>query len=337
MLSYVLLECGLDPSFVIGGTVPQLSGGSRSGCGQAFVAEACEFDRSFHNLHPKVAIITNIEEDHLDCYKDIGEIVASFHEFALRVPADGLVIGGGDDPNVLRALTGINSRIELAGLADFPGALAWATRVTGINGGCYSGEVWHNGQIVGNVQLAVAGRHNLINATMAAAAAVACGADIAAVLAALGRFMGVDRRMSVVGQFSGATVVDDYGHHPTEIRATLKALRERFAPKRLFCVFQPHQHSRTRFLLEDFAASFELADFVLIPDIYFVRDSEAERQRVSAADLMQRLTGRGQNALHLREFPAIVEYLKKSVGPGDLVVTMGAGNVWEIGRDLILQ
>jgi UDP-N-acetylmuramate--alanine ligase len=141
--------------------------------------------------------------------------------------------------------------------------------------------------------------------------------------------------MMEVGEFNGAKVVDDYGHHPTEIRATLGALRERYQPKRLFCVFQPHQHSRTRFLLEDFAKSFSAADETLMPDIYFVRDSESEKQRVSSRDLVQRITECGQQAQHIPQFDAIVKYLRANLRGGDLVVTMGAGNVWEIGRDLV--
>jgi UDP-N-acetylmuramate--alanine ligase len=337
MISFALLQCGVDPSFVIGGTVPQLGGGSRSGNGNVFVAEACEFDRSFHNLHPKVAIITNIEGEHFDCYANINDIIASFHNFAKLVPPDGLIIGGGDDARVLAALEGITCQIESAGVADSPGRFAWTTRIVAIDGGNYRGEVFHNDRLLGTLQLSVAGRHNLTNATLAVAACVASGAEPAAAIEALGKFTGVNRRMTLVGSYNGATIVDDYGHHPTEIRVTLKALREKFSPRRLHCVFQPHQHSRTRFLLDDFAASFELADQILIPDIFFVRDSEAERQRVNSADLVQRLAARGQGALHLPEFSAIVDHLKKTVAPGDLVVTMGAGNVWEIGRELICE
>jgi UDP-N-acetylmuramate--alanine ligase len=332
MISFALLECGQDPSFVIGGTVGQLGGGSRSGSGGIFVAEACEYDRSFLSLHPRIALITNIEEDHLDCYKDIDEIVASFRAFAQRVPADGLIIAGGGDRRVLAALGGLGTPIELAALAE---GFSWSTTVLGIDNGCYRGEVSCKGKPLGVLRLSVPGEHNLINATMALAATVACGVEPAAAMDALGRFAGVDRRMSVVGKFHGAVVVDDYGHHPTEIRATLRALRQRFAPRRLFCVFQPHQHSRTRFLLADFASSFGLADETIVPDIYFVRDSEAERQRVSSADLVERVKGNGQNALHLPKFADIVNHLRSSVGEGDLVVTMGAGNVWEVGRDLV--
>jgi UDP-N-acetylmuramate--alanine ligase len=141
--------------------------------------------------------------------------------------------------------------------------------------------------------------------------------------------------MSEVGRVNGAIVVDDYGHHPTEIRATLKALRMKYQPKRLLCVFQPHQHSRTRFLLQDFAESFAQADETIVPDIYFVRDSEAERQRVSSADLVERINANGQRARHLADFKEIVEHLREEATEGDLIVTMGAGNVWEIGRDLV--
>ncbi|MGD1277407.1 MAG: UDP-N-acetylmuramate--L-alanine ligase [Tepidisphaeraceae bacterium] len=339
MISFALLQCGADPSFVIGATVPQLGGGSRSGRGTAFVAEACEYDRSFHNLHPRIAVITNIEPDHLDCYKDLDDIIASFHDFAAAIPPDGLIIAG-DDPPVIRALRGVTARVELAGLSGAPGQ-AWTTRLTGVDAGCYRGEISYNQRPMGTLRLSVAGRHNLINATMAAATAHATLArsgdgrgDPTAILDAISRFAGADRRMSLVGQCNGAAIVDDYGHHPTEIRATLTALRERYAPKRLLCIFQPHQHSRTRFLLEDFAASFELADQVIVPDIYFVRDSQAERQRISSIDLVQRLVARGQTAIFLPQFSAIVDYVRNTAVPGDLIVTMGAGNVWEISRDL---
>jgi UDP-N-acetylmuramate--alanine ligase len=332
MIAYTMLQCGADPSFVVGGTVPQLGGGSRSGLGSAFVAEACEFDRSYHKLQPRVAIITNIEEDHLDCYKDIDEIVGSFRHFARLVPAEGLILANGQDSRVLQALAGLKAPIELVGLV--PG-FSWSTRSTGIVNGCYGGEVSYKGNVVAEMQLCVAGLHNLFNATVAVAACATYGIDPAKAARAIGGFTGVDRRMSEVGAVNGAKVVDDYGHHPTEIRATLKAIREKYQPKRLFCIFQPHQHSRTRFLLEDFALSFSEADETIVPDIYFVRDSEAERQRVSSNDLVERIRLTGQKAQHLPDFSAIVQYLKSEAKAGDLIVTMGAGNVWEIGRDLV--
>jgi UDP-N-acetylmuramate--alanine ligase len=336
MISYALLQCGADPSFVIGGQVPQLGGGgSRSGAGPAFVAEACEYDHSFHHLFPKVAVITNIEEDHLDCYSGIEEIVASFRTFARLVPsADGLIIANGNDARVGQAIGGLGTRVEFVALER---EATWSTRITGNENGCYAGHVLRDNHHVATLKLSVAGTHNLFNATAAVAACAACGGvDPAKAAEAIGSFTGVHRRMTEMGRTSsGALVVDDYGHHPTEIRTTLKALRERYQPKRLFCVFQPHQHSRTRFLLDDFATSFSSADETIVPDIYFVRDSEAERSRVHAADLVARVKNNGQNAIHLPEFPAIIAHLRTEAREGDLVVTMGAGNVWEIGRDLV--
>jgi UDP-N-acetylmuramate--alanine ligase len=332
MISHALIQTGADPSFVVGGTVPQLGGGSHSGRGGVFVAEACEFDRSFHNLRPRVALITNIEEDHLDCYKDIDDIVESFRQFARLVPVDGLILGGGKDRRVIQALSGLKTPVELVAAGE---GFSWSIAVTGIETGCYRGDITYKGRYVGSLAPSVPGEHNLHNATMALAACVACGSVPARVIEAINDFTGVDRRMTVVGTFNGADVIDDYGHHPTEIRATLQALRGKYQPRRLLCVFQPHQHSRTRFLLQDFAASFELADETILPDIYFVRDSEAERQRVSSADLVERITANGQKASHVARFADIVQHLRETAGPGDLIVTMGAGNVWEIGRDLV--
>ena len=342
MISYALLQCGADPSFVVGGTVPQLSGrGSRSGAGRAFVAEACEFDRSFHSLRPRVAVVTNVDGDHFDCYKGIDDIVESFREFARLVPRDGLILANGQDDATRRAVNGLAAPVEWVTVERGPAGEIqperrgeWCTHITGDDAGRYSGQVSFDGRVVARLSLAVAGRHNLFNATMAVAVCRACGVDPAAAADAINAFKGVDRRMTEVGKFAGATVVDDYGHHPTEIRATLGALRERYAPSRLLCIFQPHQHSRTRFLLDDFAASFGQADETIVPDIYFVRDSEDERSRVNAHDLVEKIRGQGRSAVHLPDFARIVQYLRGHAQPGDLIVTMGAGDVWKIGKEL---
>jgi len=333
MTALALLECGLDPSFVVGGTAPQLGGvGSRSGGGDAFVAEACEYDRSFHNLAPTVAVILNIEEDHLDCYKNIYEIIESFRKFSSIVPQGGKIIANGRDANVAKVIMNAGVPVETVSIN---GETTWSVRPRGIINGCHQGQVLLNGVPVATLRLSVAGEHNLMNATMALAAACACGADPEQAAAAISSFKGVDRRMTEMGTFNGATVVDDYGHHPTEIRATLAALREKYAPERLICVFQPHQHSRTRFLLDDFAVSFTAADETILPDIYFVRDSEEERHAVCAQDLAKKIIAAGQNAVHIPDFAAIVSYLKTHARPGDLIVTMGAGNVNEIGAELV--
>ena len=334
MTAYAMLRCGADPSFVVGGTVPQLGGGSRSGRGKSFIAEACEFDRSFHNLRPKVATITNIEADHLDCYKDLDEIIESFRKFASLTPANGLILANATDQRVRKAIAGLVTPVQ--GIAVNAPA-DWSTTVTGIEHGCYRGDVKFMGKPAGKLALSVAGEHNLFDATMAVAACAACDVDPGWAAEALGGFAGVDRRMSEIGRCNEAIVVDDYGHHPTEIRTTLRALRQKYSPKRLICIFQPHQHSRTRFLLDEFAGCFTDADQAIITDIYFVRDSEIERQRISAPDLVARIKRNGQRAVHMSKFDETVSYLKKELRSGDLLVTMGAGNVWEIGRDLTTQ
>ncbi|HEX4796648.1 MAG TPA: UDP-N-acetylmuramate--L-alanine ligase, partial [Humisphaera sp.] len=329
MTAFGMLECGADPSFVVGGTVPQLGGGSRSGNGSTFVAEACEYDRSFHNLHPRIACITNIEADHLDCYKDLDDIIESFRTFAQLVPADGLILANGADPNVGKAIADITAR-KLTVAVGAPAS--WSTKILGEEAGCYRGEVFFESRAVAKLELSVAGQHNLFNATLAVAACSACGVDAAAAASAISQFTGVDRRMTYVGQYNGADVVDDYGHHPTEIRTTLAALRTRYSPRRLICVFQPHQHSRTRKLLDGFATCFADADEAVIADIYAVRDSEEDKAAINSAQLVKRININGQKARHLPDFRAILDYLRAEAREGDLIVTIGAGSVWEIGR-----
>jgi UDP-N-acetylmuramate--alanine ligase len=234
----------------------------------------------------------------------------------------------------LQAINGIPARIELAGFSpDFD----WSVRNVQIVEGLPTGVVFRGNSQVGLLRLSVAGEYNLLNAAMAVAAISAYGISPESAIEALNRFTGVDRRMSIIGHCNGALIVDDYGHHPTEIRVTLAALRQRYMPRRLICVFQPHQHSRTRFLLNDFAASFALADQTIVPEIYFVRDSEAERQSVCAQDLVQRINEHGQLARYIPDFAEIADYLRKTLAEDDLLVTMGAGNVWEIGRKLVEQ
>ena len=332
MIAYALTQCGQDPSWVVGGIVPQLGGGSASGTGTAFVVEACEFDRSFHNLHPTVALINNIETDHLDCYKDLNDIIASFRHFAAMVPATGTVICNGQDANVAQALAGLSCNIQTVG---FSAACTWCAVSTGIPNGCHTANVLHDGVLVAQLQLTVPGIHNLFNATMAVAACVACGVSPAEAAREISGFTGVDRRMTQIGQYHGAVVIDDYGHHPTEIRATLAALRERYNPVKLYCVFQPHQHSRTRLLFDEFTHAFNQADTTIIPDIYQCRDSEEDRRAVTSGKLVEQIRANGQNALYMPDFSSVLKHLMANVTPGDLVLTIGAGNVYEIGRDLV--
>lgn len=333
MAAWVLLRAGADPTYVIGATVDQLGGSSRAGGGPCFVAEACEYDASFLNLRPTQAAILNIEEDHLDYYRDLDAIIEAFRAYASLVPATGRLIVNGEDRHALRAVEGVVAPVETFGTTE---ACRWRARDLKLEDGCYDFEVECGGRSLGRCRLTVPGRHNVYNALAAAAMTIHCGVPAAQALAYLGEFRGADRRMSLRGRVDGITVIDDYAHHPTEIQATLKAVREYYRPDRLWCVFQPHQHSRTRFLMKDFARSFALADKVLLPQIYFVRDSEAERANVSAEDLAAQIRGGGGgDAEFLDTFDNIVHHLRSHVRPGELVITMGAGDVWKIADEYL--
>ena len=200
-------------------------------------------------------------------------------------------------------------------------------------------QVAYKGKKMGRLSLSLAGRHNVGNATVAAAIATHCGVPWDKIVSGIESFRGADRRSQLIGTLpvegGEVTVIDDYGHHPTEIRATLLALREHYRPQRLICVFQPHQHSRTRFLLEDFARSFAHADVTIVPDIFFVRDSDADRKAVNAAMLVERIRTNGREAMYIPTFKEINSYLLKDMRAGDLIVSMGAGPVWEVTDELV--
>jgi UDP-N-acetylmuramate--alanine ligase len=332
MTAYVLTAAGLDPSFVVGAPSPQLAGSSHGGKGSHFVVEACEYDRSFDNLFPHIAAVLNIEEDHLDYYRDIHEITAAFGKFVSQVNPGGLLIIPVADSSCRRAAAQTAASVETYGLevqAD------WTATDIVQQDGHIRFAVAYRRQPVGHLVLNIPGRHNVGNALVAAAIATRCGVTWDSIARAVREFAGVNRRSQWLGCFRQVTVVDDYAHHPTEIRATLLALREHYQPQRLICVFQPHQHSRTRLLLADFARSFNQADLIIVPDIFFVRDTEADRAAVTAQTLVARLRENGREALHIASFEDIVTYLAGSIRPGDLVVSMGAGPVWEVTDGLV--
>ena len=333
MVAYVLSAAGMDPSFIVGATVEQLSGPSGVGQGKHFVAEACEFDRSFLNLHPHYAAVLNIEEDHLDCYQDLDAIVEAFRAFVAGVQTGGVVIANGEDRNVAGATEGAACEVQTFGLTE---TCTWRGVNLQADRGRYSLEARFGGREFCRLALKLPGLHNAYNALAATALLYHAGLGGPAISTHLGRFAGTHRRMTLKGCRQGVTVLDDYAHHPTEIQVTLKAIREHYQPRRLFCVFQPHQHSRTRFLLKDFARSFASADQVLVPDIYFVRDSVREKDYISSQDLVAQIRLNGGAAEYLTDFSQIVSWLREQLREGDLVVTMGAGNVYEVADQVIL-
>lgn len=337
-LTYVLRRAGLDPNFVVGATVGQLGGSSGVGVGRQFIAEACEFDRSFLNLRPRHAAILNIEEDHLDCYADLQAIRTAFGEFARLVPEDGTLVLNGHDPQCALLSAELQAAGRTAPLTfGYDPTFTWSAVAVRLTEGTYSFEVCHRGKVLGRVQPLLAGRHNVLNALAVIALAERCGVTWTALQPGLVEFRGADRRLELRGEVEGVRILDDYAHHPTEIRATLQAARERFSPRRLWCVFQPHQHSRTRFLLSDFAQSFSQADHVLVPDIYFVRDTQRDRELVSAEDLVREIRARGGDAQYLPQFEALSAQLAEAARPGDVVITMGAGNIWKVADELVAR
>jgi len=355
ILAHVLIEAGLDPSFIVGATCPQIGGGSRTGAGRIpgggplagrpglLIAEACEFNRSFHHHRPIIGLINNIEADHLDIYGSLDAVIGAFAEFArLLPPAEegGRLLIAHDGAHRREVTAGLPCEIEDFGFS--PGADYQVVLDAGIR----EVALRRDGRTLATWTSSMPGEHNALNTAAAAILASYCGATWDAIGEAISSFRGVERRMQRLGarRVPGGEVIlyDDYGHHPTEIESTLRALRQHELPRvgeptdqRLICVFQPHQHSRTRFLLEEFATSFEQADMVIVPHIYFVRDSEVEKTRVSAADLVDRLRTRGVAAMHLYPFDAIVEQLEVICRPGDLVVIMGAGPVWQVAREFM--
>ncbi len=333
-LTYCLKAAGIDVNFIIGAEVTQL--GSSSGVGQSnyFIAEACEYDRSFLNLRPKVACILNIEADHLDYYKDENEIVEAFGEFAGGLPPGGVLISNGTDSNVARIIKGLAAdlRCETFGLDSSCNFCAENMRLID---GLYWFDVYHNGELLGATRISLPGEHNILNALAVVSMSVNTGAGSKEILELLGGFTGIDRRLTLKGKFRGVTIIDDYAHHPTEIRASLAAIRQRYSPRRLWCIFQPHQYSRTRFLLEDFAESFKLADVTIVPEIYFVRDTQEAKKEIDSAKLVERIRDNGAEAVFIEGFGPICDYLKKNVRAGDLAVTMGAGDVWKVSDEYI--
>jgi UDP-N-acetylmuramate--alanine ligase len=331
-LAFVLKQAGCDPSFIVGAESEQLGGGSAAGDGPHFVAEACEYDRSFLNLRPQSAVILNIDEDHLDCYQHLAAITEAFARFARLVPRGGLLVLNRQDPNSQAIAADLLADTEWFGIEA---EATWQASDLNLRQGHYEFTVLHRGQPLGRVHLAIPGEHNVGNALAVTALAHRAGVPWAVISEGLHEFRGARRRLEIRGVINGVTVVDDYAHHPTEIRATLRAARERFDPRRLWCIFQPHQHSRTRFLLADFAGSFELADRVVVPKIYFVRDSERERQAVRAADLVEQIRSRGGHAVHISDFSTIIDGLVADLQPGDLAITMGAGDIWKVADELV--
>ncbi|MDW8067585.1 MAG: UDP-N-acetylmuramate--L-alanine ligase [Anaerolineae bacterium] len=332
MIATVLWEAGLDPTFIVGGTLVGPGINARAGGGPHFVIEADEYDRTFLGISPHIAVVTNVEHDHPDCYPTFEDFRAAFAEFVARIPPDGLLVACGDHP-VARELG--QERQARGGRVVFYGrekGAEWTAHQVHANpsGGTDFYAV-RSGRTLGEVRLRVPGEHNVLNALAALAVAEEVGVPFPTARAALSGFRGVARRFEVKGEAEGVVVVDDYAHHPTEIRATLAAARQRFPGRPLWAVWQPHTYSRTKALLEEFAEAFDQADHVVVLPIYAARESDT--LGVSSADVVARMRHPDARVVGSRE--EAVALLGTEVRPGDVVLTLGAGDGDKVGEWLL--
>ena len=329
MLSHICLAADLDPTISVGGILKAIDGNIRVGNSQTFITEACEYTNSFLSLHPKIALILNIDADHLDFFKDLDDIRSSFRKFALRLPEDGCLVINGSIPDLQDITQGLSCRIVTYGT---DGSDYQAADITYNELGFGSFTLIRNGVPAGHFDLMVPGEHNVSNALAALASADLLGVDPEAARAGLVAFTGTDRRFERKGTVAGVTIIDDYAHHPTEITATLKAARN-YPHKTIWCVFQPHTYTRTKALLDDFAKALTLADKVVLADIYAAR--ETDTLGISSSTLQKKIQELGREAYYFPSFDEIEHFLIEHCVHGDLLITMGAGDVVNIGEHLL--
>lgn len=325
MVTHIFLEAGCDPTVMIGGYLPALGAGHRVGKGDTIIMESCEYCNSFLNFYPTVAVILNIEADHLDFFKDLEDIKRSFRAFAELTPADrGTVIVCGDDRNAMEAVAGLPRRMLTFGLHE-------GCDVTAANfqRGWSSFDVVIRGELYCHLDLPLVGRHNCTNALAAAASAWVLGLPGEAVARGLAGFTGAGRRMEYKGTCNGAAVYDDYAHHPGELHALLTSIREKAPGKRVVAAFQPHTYSRTKALFDDFVRELQLADRVLLTEIYAAR--EKNTLNLSAASLAERIEG----AEFCPTLDDLAARLKEIVTADDVVLTIGAGSISQVSNMIL--
>ena len=333
MISCIAAESGIDPTIVIGGEVTSLGGNARNGAGPYVVAEADESDGSFLKFYPHLAVVTNIEDDHLDHYGTEENIYKAFKQFLGNITEGGKAILCADNAKVRRLAQETDKTVLTYGIegedADFV-----AKNITyGVNGTIY--DLYCHNELLTQVHLIVPGRHNVLNSMGAFVAAREMGIAMEKILASLAKFGGAKRRFETKGKIEGVWIVDDYAHHPTEIGVTLKAARQT-QPKRLLCVFQPHRYTRTQLLFDEFCASFVGCDELIIVDIYAAGEDPIEG--VSSAKLAEGIhAATGQKVQYIPRLAKAEEYLQAQAQAGDLIMTIGAGDVFKIGEELVRE
>ncbi|GJL53763.1 MAG: UDP-N-acetylmuramate--L-alanine ligase [Nitrospirales bacterium] len=335
MVATILAQAGLDPTFVVGGKVNAVGTHARLGRSDLLIAEADESDGSFLRLSPSIAVVTNLDREHLDYYGTMDGIQEAFLEFINKIPFYGLAILCADDEWVRGLLPRITKRYQTYGLHDFAGALTPDVYASDMkaNDRAVEFRAHFRGKKLGPFRLPIPGSHNVSNALAAISVALELDVSVDLIRNGLAAFSGVERRFHIRGEKAGIMVVDDYGHHPTEIRATLAASKSAW-DRRVVAVFQPHRYTRTRDLADEFAKAFEQADVVYVTDIYPA--GEADIPGITGELVVEKIRGAGHTSVHWVNGNAdLVEQVKKNLQPGDVVITLGAGDIWKFGKALL--
>ncbi len=331
MVSWIMAQAGLDPTIVVGGKVDCLGGNAKLGEGEFLVAEADESDGSFLKLSPVLEVVTNIDFEHPDFYADIDQVKEAFVEFIDKVPFYGAAIICLDDKNVAEVLPRISKRVITYGLTRQAEVYAENLKV---ENGRSRFDAYREGELLGTVELPQPGKHNVYNSLASICVGLELEIDFSVIAEALGSFAGVQRRLELKGVAGGITVVDDYGHHPTEILATLSAVKQAWPDKRLVVLFQPHRYSRTKGLFSEFQTCFHQADYLVMTDIYAA--SEEPIEGIDSLRLLEKIKQHGQRkTAYIGEVEKLAEAVKDNLLPGDLVLTLGAGNIFRAGEDLL--
>jgi UDP-N-acetylmuramate--alanine ligase len=333
MVSLILNNAGKDPTITVGGILNELKSNVRIGGKEYFITEACEYMDSFLELRPRVEIILNIDSDHLDYFKDINHITRSFRKFALAVPKDGTIIAYDANPFVKAATADLDCAVKTFGFSE--GSDFYAKNISFDAMGHPSYDLFTKDGYVDRITLSVPGEHNVANSLAAIAAAFTLGVtDLDVIKNTLMSFKGTQRRFDIMGRKNGFTVVDDYAHHPTEIMATLAAA-QKLDHKRVWCLFQPHTYTRTMALMDQFADAFKDADIVCLAEIYAAREKNI--YKLSSAVLEKDIKKRhpGKIVRFIDDFRDMADYVLSNAVPGDVVITMGAGDIYRVGEMIL--
>lgn len=334
MISQIFLEGDLDPTISVGGILKAIDGNIRIGKSDNFITEACEYTNSFLKFNPRYSIILNIEEDHLDFFKDITDIRHSFHLFAKRLPEDGVLFINGEIENYEEITRDLPCKVVSYGIQSSTETQYTysATNVSFNADGYGEYDLMHNGEFMDHITLGVVGMHNVSNSLPSIGLALERRIPLDVIKRGLTAFHGTERRFEYKGEVAGITIIDDYAHHPTEIKATLEAAK-RYPHKSTWCVFQPHTYTRTKAFLKDFAKALTLADKIVLTDIYAAR--EVNTGEISSKNLQAELQQLGKEVYYFSSFEEIENFLLQNCNNGDLLITMGAGDVVNIGEALL--